>query len=64
MTAYVLTPPAKADTFDIWTYIADNSEPVGNRLEQAIYDACASLAEGPLRGHTGLTIGSILKQRP
>ena len=52
MSAYVLSPLAKADLFDIWTYIADNSEPAADRVEQAIYDACAFLAEGPLRGHT------------
>jgi plasmid stabilization system protein ParE len=52
MSAYVLTPLAKADIFAIWTYIADNSEPAADRVEQAIYDACAFLAEGPLRGHT------------
>ena len=52
MSAYVLTPLAKADIFDIWAYIAENSEPVADRVEQAIYDACAFLAEGPLRGHT------------
>jgi plasmid stabilization system protein ParE len=27
MSAYVLTPLAKADIFDIWTYIAENGEP-------------------------------------
>ena len=52
MSAYVLTPLAKADIFDIWAYIAENSEPVADHVEQAIYDACAFLAEGPLRGHT------------
>ena len=52
MSAYVLTPLAKAGIFDIWAYIADNSEPVADRVEQAIYDACGFLAEGPLRGHT------------
>ena len=52
MTAYVLTPLAKADIFNIWAHIAENSEPVAARVEQAIYDACAFLAEGPLRGHT------------
>ena len=36
MSAYVLTPLAKADLFDIWTYIADNSEPAADRVEQAI----------------------------
>jgi plasmid stabilization system protein ParE len=52
MTAYVLTPLAKADIFDIWSYIAENSESAADRVEQAIYDACLFLAEGPLRGHT------------
>jgi plasmid stabilization system protein ParE len=52
MSAYVLTPLAKADIFDIWIYIAENSENAADRVEQAIYDACAFLVEGPLRGHT------------
>jgi plasmid stabilization system protein ParE len=52
MSAYALTPLAKADIFDIWSFIAENNEPVADRVEQAIYDACAFLAEGPLRGHT------------
>jgi plasmid stabilization system protein ParE len=52
MSAYVLTPLARADIFDIWAYIAENSETAADRVEQAIYDACAFLAESPLRGHT------------
>ena len=52
MSAYVLTPLAKADIFDIWAYIAVDSESAADRVEQAIYDACEFLAEGPLRGHT------------
>lgn len=52
MSGYVLTPLAKADIFDIWSYIAEDSENAADRVEQAIYDACAFLAEGPLRGHT------------
>jgi plasmid stabilization system protein ParE len=52
MSAYVLAPLAKADIFDIWAYIAENSETAADRVEQAIYDACAFLAEGPSRGHT------------
>src|ERR1035441_35104 len=51
MTAYALTPLAKADIFDIWSYIADDSEETANRVEQAIYDACAFVAEAPTRGH-------------
>jgi len=52
MSGYVLTPLAKADIFDIWAYIAENNESAADRVEEAIYDACAFLAEGPLRGHT------------
>jgi plasmid stabilization system protein ParE len=49
---YVLTPLAKADIFDIWSYIADDSEDAADRVEQAIYDACAFVAEAPMRGHS------------
>jgi len=52
MSGYVLTPLARADIFDIWAYVAEDSEDAANRVEQAIYDACAFAAEGPLRGHS------------
>jgi antitoxin ParD1/3/4 len=52
MSGYALTPLAKSDLFDIWSYIAERSEDAANRVEQAIYDACAFIAEAPLRGHT------------
>ncbi|MGB9204222.1 MAG: type II toxin-antitoxin system RelE/ParE family toxin [Terriglobales bacterium] len=53
MSVYALTPLAKADIFDIWSYIADNStEETANSVEQAIYDACAFVAEAPMRGHS------------
>src|SRR5262249_15125851 len=52
LMTYALTPFAQADIFDIWSYIAENSEAVADRVEQAIYDACAFLAQGPMRGHT------------
>jgi antitoxin ParD1/3/4 len=57
MSRYALTRLAKADLFDIWSYIADDSEDAANRVEQAIYDACAFVAESPLQGHIrqGLT---------
>ena len=53
MSVYALTPLAKADIFDIWSYIAENSnsEEIADRVEQAIYEACQFVAEGPLRGH-------------
>ena len=50
---YVLTPLAKTDIFDIWCYIADDNEDAAtNRVEQAIYHACAFVAEAPMRGHS------------
>ena len=52
MSAYALTPLAKADIFGIWCYIANASEESANRVEQAIYDACAFVAEAPGRGHS------------
>jgi len=52
MSAYALTPLAKADLFEVWSYIAEDSVDAANRVEQAIYDACQFVAEGPLRGHT------------
>lgn len=52
MSGYALTPVAKADIFNIWSYIARDSENAADRVEQAIYDACAFLAEGHLRGHS------------
>jgi len=39
---------AKADIFQIWIYISEDSEGAANRVERAIYDACAFVAEGPL----------------
>jgi plasmid stabilization system protein ParE len=51
MSFYALTPDAKADIFGIWRYIADDNEDAADRVEQAIYDACAFVAEAPLIGH-------------
>jgi plasmid stabilization system protein ParE len=52
MNAYVLTPLAKADIFDIWSYIAADNEDAADRVEQAIFDAVSFVAESPLRGHS------------
>src|SRR5437763_106286 len=52
MSGYLFTPLAKADVFDIWSYIAEDSESAADRVEQAIHDTCAFLAEGPMGGHT------------
>ena len=52
MSVYVLTPLAKADIFDIWSHIADDNEDAANSVERSIYDACAFVAEAPMRGHS------------
>jgi plasmid stabilization system protein ParE len=52
MSVYALTPLAKADIFDIWSYIAGDNQSAADRVEQAIYDACAFVAEAPMRGHS------------
>jgi len=52
MSVYALTPLAKADIFDIWCYLAGDSEDAADRVEQAIYDACALVARAPMRGHS------------
>ena len=52
MSAYALTPLAKADIFDIWRHIAEGSEENANRVERAVYDACAFVADAPMRGHS------------
>jgi len=52
MSVYVLTPRAKTDILDIWSYIAEDSEEAADRVEQAIYDACAFVAVAPMRGHS------------
>ena len=51
MSDYALTALAKTDIFDVWSYIAEHNQNAADRVEQAIYDACDFLAEGPLRGH-------------
>jgi plasmid stabilization system protein ParE len=61
MSGYLLTPLAKADIFDIWSYIADGSEDAADRVEQAIYKACAFVAEEPSRGHTSFTPTTALR---
>jgi plasmid stabilization system protein ParE len=52
MSAYVLTPLAKANVFDIWSIIAENNEEAADRVEQSLFDACEFVAEAPLRGHS------------
>ena len=51
MSAYALTPLARADIFEIWSYIARGSVDSAGRVEEAIYDACELVAKNPLVGH-------------
>ena len=53
MTLYRLTPQAAADLFSIWSYIAADNSEAADRVETAIYEACAFLGEGPMRGQAG-----------
>jgi plasmid stabilization system protein ParE len=52
VSGYTLLRLAKADIFEIWSFIARDSETAADRVEQAIYEACAFVAEGPTRGHS------------
>jgi plasmid stabilization system protein ParE len=52
MSVYALTPLAKGDVFAIWSYIAQNNQDAAERVEQAIFDACALVAQAPMRGHS------------
>ena len=49
---YALTSLAKADIFDIWSYIADDSEDDANLVELAIYEACEFVAGTPFGGRS------------
>jgi len=52
MSAYALTPLAKGDVFEIWSYIAPHSVDAAERVEGAIYEACEFVSAAPLRGHS------------
>lgn len=58
MSFYVFTPLAKADIFSIWSSIAVDNQRAADRVEQAIYAACAFIAEAPLRGHVRPSVTS------
>lgn len=61
MSAFVLTPRARSDIFEIWSYIARNNEQAADHLENAVFDACAFVAKNPLLGHArpGLTARNL-----
>ena len=51
MKRYRLTPQASDDLFQIWSYIARDSIEAANAVEEAVYEACSLVANGPMRGH-------------
>lgn len=63
MSGYALTPLAKADILEIWSFIAQDSEDAADRVEQEIYDACCFLAAAPLRGHSRSDLTSQTVER-
>ena len=60
MSRYQFTPQAVDDPLEIWTYIARDSFEAANRVEDAVYQACAFLADGPPRGKTREDLTNLL----
>ncbi len=56
MTLFRLTPEAAADLYDIWSYIASGNPEAADRVETAIYEACAFVAAGPMRGQVRIDL--------
>jgi plasmid stabilization system protein ParE len=52
MIPFEFTPQAAADLFEIWSYIAADSPEGADRVEAAVYEACALLSTSPLLGKT------------
>ena len=50
MSKYRLTPQARNDLFDIWSFIAKDDPEAADRVENTIYAACDLIAEVPLAG--------------
>ncbi len=50
MSGYQFTPQAIEDLFEIWSYIAGDDLEAASRVEEAIYAACAFLADALLAG--------------
>ena len=52
MSALRSDASCKSRYFSPLVYVAEDSEDAANLVEQAIYDACAFVAEAPARGHS------------
>ena len=59
MISYRLTSKAEEDLFGIWSFIARDNPDAADRVEAAIFDACAFLAAAPLRGHLRRDLSSL-----
>ena len=51
MKSFCLTPKAKDDLFEIWSYIAKDNVEAAECLENEILHACGKLANQPGLGH-------------
>ena len=56
MSLFRFTPQAVADLFDVWSYIAADNPEAADRVETAIYDACALFSAEPLIGHVRMEL--------
>ena len=53
MTLFRFTAEARADLYEIWSYIAADNERAANRVEAESYKACAFIAAGPFAASSG-----------
>ena len=52
MSTYLVSPQANADIFDIWQYIAENSDiATADRVREKFYAAFETLSKTPGQGH-------------
>ena len=51
MSGYSLSPQAVEDLFEIWQYIAQDSEDAANRVQSEFFDTFGKLARTPGQGH-------------
>jgi plasmid stabilization system protein ParE len=51
MSAYVFTPEAEEDLFEVWLHTAQDSPESVDRVESELHNFCAFLASRPYAGH-------------
>ena len=52
MSGYSVSPQALDDLFEIWQYIAQDSEEAADRVQREFYETFSSLAQTPGQGHS------------